>query len=179
MNRLRQIITKPTVVLLIAVLAFWANRAMFKIPGSSSFILNDIGITNNINQLRGEDGMTLLARLMHNKSAFLYKYLENSVSVIDSPKITEGFGFVATLLFLIGLFFVVKNKERRGMLLIFYMLTVALVGGLYSQANITTILLIPPVAVLAVYAISKIKPLWLQRILGMVVLVELILKALI
>ena len=65
------------------------------------------------------------------------------------------------------------------MLLIFYMLAVALVGGLYSQANITTILLIPPVAILTVYAISKIKPLWLQRILGTVVLMELMLKVLI
>jgi hypothetical protein len=165
-------------IVFVALVAFLSNRSLFKLPEASTFILKDIGITNNINQLRGEDGMTFLGRLMHNKSAFLYKYIENSVSVADFPQIVNSLGFVATALFLLGLFFALRNKNRRLIWLIFYIVAVGLFGGLYRQFSLATILLIPPVAILAVYGIAKIKTsLLFKGILAAGLMIEMLLKA--
>jgi hypothetical protein len=154
-------------------------------------IFSDIGITNSINSLRGEDyqfGIKPLGRLLHNKSQVLSVYVSQSLSYLNpsflfitgdddetsnslwvSPFLTISAGFIIYVLFF-------SRSQKGG--LIAWCLGVTLMLGLarFPQEEKRVYLLSIPIILLIMEGAKEIPKKWFRAIglLGIVNLLVLV-----
>jgi len=151
---------KEVVLLTISFLVIFVSLlvSFFRLPQASKSILyhdlsliTDVGISNGINSMRGEElksGNPLLGRLFFNKSFWLIKYLERFLAhfspvyyfaIGDQNPLRGLWNFGPFYLCLIvptlfGLWTIIKEKDEKGKFLIIWICLGAIVSALVKKS---------------------------------------------
>jgi len=126
-------------------------------------IINDIGVINSINELRGEDSNELIARGLHNKMLFLSKYAENSIALSKLSIMASTVLVVNLVPLLVGIYYFAYKLFKKEKIFVFWVLGAILPAGLLPNtiSGVYLIYLVPTVVILVALGVKKLNWAWL------------------
>lgn len=164
------------VFIFISILIIFINQIGLDNLQTSTFF-SDPGIIDTTNKLRGEDGTSLLGKVLHNKSLFVYKYLENLSSLINPSLIFNYLSFLLIPL-IIGVYSLIQESSEKVKPILIYIGVTSLLLALLRTEIIYRqyYLLIPALIILVIAGLNKFNKKLLIMILISNLMLNLVLR---